>query len=174
MLSLITLVVAVVAAAFAWLQLRASLYVRRREFEDIYVQRYWEVSGRIDVELRIASYRQAELPPITNSEQRKAIWDYLALCEDELDLREHGNVTDEAWAVWSSAITGSVNRYPYSHFFDEIEADLARAGVPVNERPFQQLRAFREGGSDELVDPFTMSKLGRYWTGRREHLLKVL
>lgn len=166
----VPILLGVLALVVAWRQLRASLYVRRREFEDIYVQRYWDISDRLDLDLRVGAFQGGDLHKYRESgdheDQLKAMWDYLALCEDQIDLRKGGNVTDEAWEVWSTSISGTVNRYPFAAFFDLIDELLDEADVAEGDRPWEHLREYRR--SRVLSDPFTMNQFWRYVTGRRE------
>ncbi|QDB79585.1 hypothetical protein FE251_09520 [Georgenia wutianyii] len=176
----VTLGGVILAGLLAWHQLRASLYVRRREFEDIYVQRYWEISNRLNLDLRIGSYSGGDFAELADAEDKDAqylaMWDYLALCEDQIDLRKSGNVTDEAWAVWSSSIAGTVSRYPYEAFYDLIEQGLDEAHVDESDRPWEHLRTLRHDPGAGLPDPYPLSGTGwrqrwrRYATGRRERV----
>ncbi|OFU57155.1 hypothetical protein [Corynebacterium sp. HMSC11E11] len=165
----------VVTAILGFYALRSSLYIRRREFEDIYVQRYWEINDRLPVEVRLKLMVQESHPfDVADEGTRRAIWDYLMLCEDEIDLRAHGQVTDETWSIWSDSITGSMKRYPYKQMFEWIESEfdvLDEGRKSAADRPFVNLRRIHQREIDEAnFDPLKRSRLRNYLEGRRESL----
>ncbi|WP_298585288.1 hypothetical protein [uncultured Kocuria sp.] len=165
----ITSGVALVALLVAWHQLRAALYVRRREFEDIYVQRYWQISDRMDVTTRMSTFTQT--PAWTDEDMEgvkgKLVWDYLSLCEDEVDLRRAGHITDETWAIWRTSISGAAGRFPYTAMFEAMEERFEAHGVPENERPFTNLRMAWKAGND-VVDPLELGRMRRWGASLRQ------
>jgi hypothetical protein len=86
--------VAIVLAVFPLLQARKQ---RLRDAEQWYVERYWAIQDRIDV--GDVEGRLKKLPT------EKDIYDELRLCEDELDLRRNGFITNPTWRVWSASIS---------------------------------------------------------------------
>ena len=84
-----------------------SLFIARRqsreEFEMHYVDRYWRILDRMSPEFR---FRDA-MPTDSDVD---AVYDYIALCEDEIDLRLNGYLTDRTWECWS----GYIN-YTFKH-----------------------------------------------------------
>lgn len=171
----------IVTALSALWGFRISLYIRRREFEDIYIQRYWEILNRIGPRLRVQLMMgedhilDREKDGVSD-EELKALWDYLLLCEDEIDLRAQGNVTDETWAVWSSSICDSVRRFPHRPMFLYIEKQFDEHPIATKpeERPFQQLRKVYANESS-IEDPWAES--GRWrnaftsWLSGRRYAL---
>ena len=140
----LAVIVALVAVVVAVWGVRTSLYIRRREFEDEYTQMYWSIVQRLPTSLRLQmieeprrAFRDTEL----EEEEKKVLWDYLMLSEDEIDLRAQGDVTDETWKIWSEAIASNVRMTPYRPMFLYIEKLFDDEGVPPEQRPFQNLRA---------------------------------
>lgn len=76
-------------------------------------------------------------------------FDYLRLCEDELEIRKLGLVTNRTWAVWSDAIEAG------------IATPLSRE--LIDERP-AELHYVRQFASDH-VDPYKGWKLWAKWNG---------
>lgn len=116
---------------------------RHREFESLYVQRYWAIHDRQSADARLG--RDAKL----RKADRALALDYLRLCEDELEIRKLGLVTNRTWAVWSDAIEAG------------IATPLSRE--LIDERP-AELHYVRQFASDH-VDPYKGWKLWAKWNG---------
>lgn len=126
-------IIAALAVILAGVAVQASVYIRRSEFEDIYIQRYWEILNRIPVNLRVQLIGESDLEAVFErdaingaqvSSEEQALWDYLALCEDEIDLRKIGRVTDETWVEWCASIETSIGGYPYRNMLEHIMKKL--------------------------------------------------
>lgn len=116
---------------------------RHREFESLYVQRYWAIQDRRSVADRLGSRRLR-----TRRDQAVAL-DYLRLCEDELEVRKLGLVTNKTWRVWApsiaSALTDSRNQRLLARRPDE----------------FEHIRVFAVSGQD----PYAGNRLWAKWNG---------
>lgn len=159
----------VAATGIAVFTVQTATYVRRSEFEDIYIQRYWEILSRIPVDLRVQLIEEKELRDVLveDSNVEQALWDYLALCEDEIDLRKIGRVTDETWAVWCHSIEDSIGGYPHRPMLEHVmekfgvTADQLRCSDPTDREalkhlPFDNLRhiyLLQSQGNAHRVDP---------------------
>lgn len=75
---------------------------RHREFESLYVQRYWAIQDRQSADVRLGLKRRLR------KADRALALDYLRLCEDELEIRKLGLVTNRTWKVWSDAIESGI------------------------------------------------------------------
>lgn len=91
-LQIATLIAVVVAA---W-QLLFHSRQMHREFEALYIARYWELMDRRSIRWVVAD-RQSRLDVVV-------VKGYLQLCEDEIDCRRIGRVTDGTWDFWRAAI----------------------------------------------------------------------
>lgn len=163
----------IVAIATAWYGVVTSLYVRRREFEDIYVQRYWEISGRIPLELRMAwgNHKDVQVSVEQQGQSvKEALWDYLMLCEDEFDMRKAGNVTDETWAIWGPTIYSTMGNFPFKEIFLYFEDEMDRRGIPKANRPFSWIRRITNGEIETDHDPLTTWPLLRIVKGQRQRI----
>jgi hypothetical protein len=78
-----------------------------RDFEMLYVERYWRIMDNRSTEWR----NGGDLQP----SDRGVVQDYLQLCEDEIDLRKLGRVTDNTWGFWANAIVAQTKSGPYAH-----------------------------------------------------------
>lgn len=102
------------AAIFAGFQLLAARTQRHRDFENLYVQRYWQILDRMPDRL----YLNHEIPAPDSDERRLAVA-YLRLCEDEVDLRKQGYITDRTWAIWSDGILAQLQGTVYVNVLAE-------------------------------------------------------
>lgn len=146
----VNLVVQIVTAAaiiFAVMQLVGARTQQHREFENLYVQRYWKLLDEMSQSL----YEGNPDDPSTPAD-RRVVLAYLRLCEDELDLRSQGFVTDRTWNIWAEGIRAQVGSAPYSSML---------AGLDSSELP--SLRRF----ADDFVDPLTWPRHRRWWSGLR-------
>jgi hypothetical protein len=98
---------AVIVALF---QLRGARQQAHRDFENLYVQRFWEISDSFSASSRThlpdRKFKRQDIP---------AALAYLQLCEDEIDVRSLGRVTNDTWRFWSDAIIAEVSQEPYQH-----------------------------------------------------------
>jgi hypothetical protein len=136
--------VTAVAVVFAVLQLVGSRTQRHREFENLYVQRYWQLLDRMSARM----YMGGEMADPTEAEKRLVV-EYLRLCEDEIDLRGQGFVTNKTWAIWAEGIKAQLK----SSIFEDALATHANS-LPA-------LRKFAQSGRD----PLRRSPMGKWWAG---------
>ena len=132
-----TLLAIVVAA---W-QLTYHSRQMHRDLESLYVQRNWAIMDR-----RSLKWLANGKP---TSDDYLVLRAYLQLCEDEIDLRRRGRVTDSTWAFWAQAISEQCSAEPYA---------TALAAAPDEEYPSLRLHL---GGK---TDP-----LSRKWLWRLMH-----
>ncbi|SLM95669.1 hypothetical protein FM106_10040 [Brachybacterium faecium] len=74
---------------FAVTQIVAQTRQMHRDFEALYVEWYWALMDR-----RSGEFERGGKP---RKEDRLVIHQYLQLCEDEIDLRGEGRVTNDTW-----------------------------------------------------------------------------
>ena len=114
-----------------------------REFESLYISRYWELMDR-----RSTSFAVDRVPTEADRPVMRA---YLQLSEDEIDIRKLGRVTDNTWKFWSTAILDQCAAPGYR---DEL------AAAPAEEYP--NVRTLTE--TQGRVDPLSAS-----WGWRARH-----
>ncbi|MFC7788097.1 hypothetical protein ACU045_03855 [Microbacterium sp. MAHUQ-60] len=132
-----------VAIAFAALQLIFHSRQMHREFEAMYVVRYWELMDR-----RSRPFALGQAPTRIDY---KIILEYLQLSEDEIDLRQRGRVTDATWAFWSESIIDQCSSPAYVKTL---------RGLPADRLPQVRNLLTMEAGWDPL---------NRNWFWRRRH-----
>jgi hypothetical protein len=75
--------------------LRQSYRERIRQFESMYVERYWKILDQ----LSLKAIKALPTGRIGRADE-KAIRSYILLCEDELQMRKNGYVSDSAYYAW--------------------------------------------------------------------------
>lgn len=105
-----------VAIIFAAWQLLFHSRAMHREFELLYVERYWALMDRRS--------EQFALTGNPDDSDRLVIRGYLQLCEDECDLRGLGRVTDNTWSFWGISIATQLGEASYGHELELAEQSL--------------------------------------------------
>jgi hypothetical protein len=85
-----------------------------RDLEMHFVDQYWQIMAKASTEWRMTYLLESPKSP----EDKRIVHEYLQLCEDEIDLRANGRVTDSTWSLWASAIASMAS---IPHFADSIE-----------------------------------------------------
>ena len=117
---------------------------RARDADQWYVDRYWALQDRKRVRARRGRIiTEAPLDVLVAE---------LKLCEDELDARANGWVTNTSWSIWSESI-GALQHNRRAR--DVLER------MPANE--MQRLRVFLR----DLEDPQRIAPIQQWWRGMR-------
>lgn len=128
------------------LQFIGERIARHREFEMMYVQRYWEVSESLPT-----AFLEGRPNYEITEENRDAFVRYMLLCEDELDLRARGYITDNTWRVWESGI-GMIAS----------QDQLKQLVLSFPDTRLDKLRAVIGRGDS---DPLKKSRPSKWWHG---------
>jgi hypothetical protein len=138
----------VIAAVFG---LRQSYRERLRQFEAMYVQRYWAILDRLSLD--VLSSSAAACP---GHADEKAIRAYLLLCEDELEMRARGYIADGTFKIWAEGMRGQLLQPMFEYVWQKVGSEPTF--------PYEHLAALcnREG---ELYDPLTATRLRRWIRG---------
>ncbi|MFC8343895.1 hypothetical protein [Streptomyces sp. NPDC057280] len=133
-MELLSLVITVLAAFAAtgtaiW-QVRTQ---RVRQFEDVYVARYWSLLDRLSLPALRGAGAGGDAESTTaaaygSDSDTTAIRLYFRLSEDEADLRAQGWVSDETWGEWGGAIHAQMHRPPFDRVWAEtlLDSDAGR------------------------------------------------
>ncbi|GHD81932.1 hypothetical protein CLV85_0133 [Salinibacterium amurskyense] len=134
--------VTALAIIFAAWQLLFHSRQMHREFEQLYVTRYWVLMDQRSAGFTITGRARKEDRPVVRG--------YLQLCEDEIDLRRLGRVTDNTWEFWAGATLDQVAAPAYSKELATLRRD-----------DYQLLR--------ELIRTEGADPLRRNWLWRKTH-----
>jgi hypothetical protein len=130
------------AIIFAAWQLLFHSRQMHREFEHLYVERYWVLMDKRSVGFVVKER--------ITKEDRPVVRGYLQLCEDEIDLRRIGRITDSTWQFWSGAALDQVAEPVYV-------SELAK----IEESHYPLLR--------ELIRTEGADPLAKNWVWRKFH-----
>jgi hypothetical protein len=108
-------VVTAVGVVVAAIGLRQVQRQRLRQFEGQFVARYWVLMDRLSLQ----ALRGDDQEPHRDDDER-VVRAYFRLCEDELELRREGWITDATWAVWAVGIEARLQRWPFRQIWDEV------------------------------------------------------
>jgi hypothetical protein len=146
-IALVVTAVGVVAAVFG---LRQSNRERLRQFEAMYVQRYWSILDQLSLDVLAGSAADA-----ASDADMKAIRAYLFLCEDELEMRGRGYVADTTIRIWADAAVAQLQLPAFQEVWEQV---LKEASFP-----YEHLRALcSQPGS---YDPLTVGFMRRWARG---------
>jgi hypothetical protein len=132
--------------------LRQNYRQRMRQFEEMYVQRYWTIIDRCSL-AAMSSNPQSQL---TESDE-KAIRAYIRLCEDELEVRAEGWISDNAYRIWALSIR-MLMKLP---MFVQVWQRVNKQSV----FPYQHLGKLLTADDDAMYDPCPMGFLRRWLHG---------
>lgn len=115
MLQSVAAVITALGVVFAGISLRGSLILRHRQFESLYVQRYWDLIDGFSPNIVLG--RSAEdLAP----DEEKQVLLYLRLCEDQLEMRHLGWITRSTYKVWADGIYEQLKQWPFAQVMQEL------------------------------------------------------
>jgi hypothetical protein len=127
---------------------------RLHQFEELYVQRYWTLLDRFSLNI----LKGSSADQITADEDR-AIRSYFFLCEDELEMRAKGSISDSTYATWVSAIRQQLDQ----PMFGDVSSRISKEDV----FPYEYISQLLDKGKD--YDPCRMSLLRRWLRGLAGH-----
>jgi hypothetical protein len=101
-----------IAFVFAALQIREARKQLHRELENLYVQRYWKILDQMPTWGHDLRQRRVKV----------GLLRYMQLCEDEIDLRSHGRITDDTWRIWSIGMIVAARGISFQRVFSASDA----------------------------------------------------
>lgn len=131
------------AVGLAAIQIRHVNRQMHRELEMQYLLRFWQLMDRRSRTLRLKMR--------TTRDDRVLFQEYLGLCDDQVQLRSLGRVTDHTWAYWKRDIRAMCVSPP-------VAKELARSNIEA----YPHLRSLL---ALSTYDPLTRSRMWRVWNG---------
>jgi hypothetical protein len=128
--------------------LRRGYRSRPRQFESMYVQRYWSIMDRISLDdpSNAAKPDQAD---------ERAIRAYLLLCEGELRIRKQGYIADATYEIWA--------RWMRSQLGHPMFAAVWNRGTGESSFPYKHLKPLYDSGG--RYDPLRGGRVLRWLRG---------
>jgi len=156
MASDIALIVTALGVIGVMFGLRQSYRERLRQFESLYVERYWKILDQLSLAAVKASSAASVSP-----EDEKAIRNYILLCEDELQMRRGGYISDSTYTVWADGMREQLRR----PMFKEIWAEVVEEVKAHRTFPYEHLRKLLDEPDSDAGDPLAMSLIRRRLRG---------
>jgi len=144
----ISLIVTAIGVLGAMFSLRQSYRERLRQFEANYVERYWKLLD----ELSLDALRTADPAEISPGDE-KAIRSYFYLCEDELEMRANGYISDNTYNTWADGMIEQLDQPMFAKVWSRVNHE-ARSGTNF---PFANLsNLLKQKGPGSRYDPLSM------------------
>jgi len=150
---------AVIGVFAAVLQLRELGKQRRRDFENLFVQRYWKIMDDLSLEAIEGSEPDGGH---VSTDDRKSVIAFLRLSEDELDLRAADWIGADTWVMWRAGMATQLRRWPFNVVWDEVSLRESTAGA---DGQFVQLRQAGDRLNEAGFDP-KPARRQRLWQSR--------
>jgi hypothetical protein len=157
-IALIVTAVGVLGVVFG---LRQSYRERLRQFEEKYVERYWKILD----ELSLEAVRGPFSGEIGRSDE-KAIRSYIALCEDELEMRRYGYIADSTYELWADGIRSQLRQPPFEPVWKQVQQETDTNSASQYEYLHVLMRSDKVKAGDQN-DPLKMSGFQRTLRGLR-------
>jgi len=132
MLNIFSFIVAVVGVTGLLFSLRQANLARLRQFEGKYVDRYWSILDS----LSLGALSISDHSPGPDDEE--AIRRYIFLCEDELQMRKSGYISDATYYEWADGIVDQFRQPMFKDVWDRVRGkdDQYKPGA----FPYENLR----------------------------------
>jgi hypothetical protein len=146
-IALIVTAAGVLAAVFG---LRQSNRERLRQFEAMYVQRYWSIVDQLSLDALAGSTAGP-----SSEADLKAIRAYLFLCEDELEMRGRGYIADTTYKMWTDAAVTQLQQPMFQVVWEQV----------LKESTFPYKHLYALCAQPECYDPLTVGFVRRWLRG---------
>ena len=150
MLADILLIITAAGVLAAVFSLRQSNRERLRQFEAMYVQRYWSILDQLSLDALSGSTKNSP-----SEADLKAIRAYLFLCEDELEMRGRGYIADTTYEIWTDAAVTQLQQPMFQAVWQQV--------LKESTFPYKHLNALCS--QPESYDPLTIGFVRRWLRG---------
>lgn len=150
-ISLISLAVGIlggwISFVFTWWR---SYRQQVRQFEAKYVERYWKILDQLSLHALRATRKDPNLRVRVRPDDEKAIRSYILLCEDELEQRAAGRISNTTFREWRDGIHDQFKNPMFRKIWMKTKAELTF--------PYKHLGELLE---DKTYDPLRPRKAKR-------------
>lgn len=153
MISDIALIITALGVLFVLVGLRQSYRERLRQFEAMYIERYWKILDQLSL-----NAVQGTGPASINAEDERAIRSYILLCEDELQMRSNGYISDSTYAVWAEGMRCQLRQPMFRTIWQRVKQEAE----DQQNFPYENLRSLEREDDSHGADPLSM----RHWQRR--------
>ena len=141
--SALTSLLTLLAVGLAAIQIRHVDRQMHREHEMQYLLRFWQLMDRRS--------RTLKLKMRATRDDKILLQEYLGLCEDQVQLRRLGRVTDHTWEFWKQDIRAMCVSPP-------VAKELASSNI----EDYPHLRSLL---ASPTYDPIKRNRMWRLWNG---------
>lgn len=122
----------------------------------MYVERYWKILDQLSLRAIKA------LPPgrIGRADE-KAIRSYILLCEDELQMRKNGYVSNSTYYVWADGMRQQLAQPMFSQIWSQVKLEAGKS----DSFPYEYLRQLLGKADSKAGDPLSMPPPMRWVRG---------
>jgi len=124
----IALIVTAIGVLGVVLGLRQNYRERLRQFEAMYVGRYWMILDKLSIDALSGS-----CPDKISEDDNKAIRSYILLCEDELEMRDNGYIADSTYKLWADGIRNQLKQPMFEKIWEQVAEESRTAShIPIH------------------------------------------
>lgn len=117
MLSLSALIISILGFFGLVFSLRQTYRARLRQFEGKYVERYWSILDNLSLPALSISNEDPD------EEDVKNIRKYILLCEDELQMRGNGYISDSTYEEWADGMITQFDQPMFRAVWEKVEEE---------------------------------------------------
>jgi hypothetical protein len=117
----IALIVTAIGVLGVVLGLRQNYRERLRQFEAMYVERYWMILDKLSIDALSGS-----CPDKIAEDDNRAIRGYILLCEDELEMRMNGYIADSTYKLWADGIQNQLKQPMFEKVWKQVAEEVAQ------------------------------------------------
>ena len=161
MIADISLIVTALGVLGAWFSLRQSYRERLRQLESRYVERYWKILDQLSLNALRATAKTRN--PKASPDDERAIRSYIILCEDEVELRKNGYISDATYKEWADGTIGQFLNPMFKEVWKKVQQDANDKQTFPYANLAQLLEEWRN--IEELYDPLQMSTIKKIIRG---------
>ncbi len=136
--------------------LRQSYLERLQQFEGNYVQRYWKILDELSLDALKGS-----CPDPLSERDNKSIRSYILLCEDELEMRKNGYVSDNTYDLWADGIKGQFRQRMFKEIWKQVKEEAGNNKT----FPYEHLNQLLDEKNTSTYDPLKMARWRRWIRG---------
>jgi hypothetical protein len=136
--------------------LRQNYLERLQQFEGKYVARYWDILDRLSLDVLKGAH-----PDHISAHDSKNIRCYILLCEDELEMRGNGYISDQTYDLWADGIRTQFQQ----PMFEETWKQVREEAASNQNFPYENLRHLLAKENTRYYDPLIMHAWRKWLRG---------
>lgn len=111
-------VVTAIGVLFAGFGVRGALMQRNRQFEALYIQRYWSLIDRLSSEAVVEQLR-----PLS-AKDHHTLRLYFQLCQDEIEMYKRGWISHRTFIEWFTGMQAALAQEPFASAWSRYKCEI--------------------------------------------------